>query len=112
MSASSHGVIRVGVGGWTYEPWRGAFYPPGLPQKQELAHAARALTTIEINGTYYGSQKPESFARWRDNAAGLRLRGEGAALCHEPPRAGGGGRVNRAVFWQRRDGAQGQARTR
>jgi uncharacterized protein YecE (DUF72 family) len=58
--------IRIGVGGWTYEPWRGTFYPEGLPQKQELAFASRKLTSIEINGTYYGSQKPETFAKWHD----------------------------------------------
>jgi uncharacterized protein YecE (DUF72 family) len=58
--------IRVGVGGWTYEPWRGAFYPDGLAQKRELEYASRKLTSIEINGTYYGSQKPESFAKWHD----------------------------------------------
>jgi uncharacterized protein YecE (DUF72 family) len=57
--------IRVGVGGWTFEPWRGAFYPQGLSQKRELEYAASKLTSIEINGTYYGSQKPESFAKWR-----------------------------------------------
>jgi uncharacterized protein YecE (DUF72 family) len=56
--------IRVGVGGWTYEPWRGTFYPEGLAQKRELEYASRKLTSIEINGTYYGSQKPESFAKW------------------------------------------------
>jgi uncharacterized protein YecE (DUF72 family) len=60
------GTIRVGVGGWTYEPWRGVFYPEGLTQKRELEHASRHLTSIEINGTYYGAQKPESFARWHD----------------------------------------------
>lgn len=59
------GSIRVGIGGWVFEPWRGTFYPEGLPQKRELEHAAAHLGTIEINGTYYGSQKPESFARWR-----------------------------------------------
>ncbi|MBO0712519.1 MAG: DUF72 domain-containing protein [Acetobacteraceae bacterium] len=59
-------MIRVGIGGWTYEPWRGTFYPKGLPQRSELEYASRQLTSIEINGTYYGSQKPESFARWRD----------------------------------------------
>jgi uncharacterized protein YecE (DUF72 family) len=59
------GTIRVGIGGWMFEPWRGTFYPEGLPQKRELEHAAAHLGTIEINGTYYGSQKPESFARWR-----------------------------------------------
>lgn len=56
--------IRIGVGGWTFEPWRGVFYPDGLTQKRELEYAASKLTAIEINGTYYGSQKPESFAKW------------------------------------------------
>jgi uncharacterized protein YecE (DUF72 family) len=66
MAAQAKSTIRVGVGGWTFEPWRGVFYPDGLPQKRELIHASRKLTTIEVNGTYYGSQKPESFARWHD----------------------------------------------
>jgi len=61
------GAIRIGIGGWTYEPWRGAFYPDNLPQKRELEYASRQLTSIEINGTYYGSQKPASFAKWRDD---------------------------------------------
>jgi len=60
------GHIRVGVGGWTYEPWRGVFYPESLVQKRELEYAASKLTSIEINGTFYGSQKPASFAKWRD----------------------------------------------
>ncbi len=58
--------IRIGIGGWTYEPWRGPFYPAGLTQKRELEYASRKLTSIEINGTFYGAQKPESFAKWRD----------------------------------------------
>ncbi len=58
--------IRVGIGGWTFEPWRGTFYPPSLPQKRELEYASRRLTSIEINGTYYGTQKRDSFIRWRD----------------------------------------------
>jgi uncharacterized protein YecE (DUF72 family) len=58
--------IRIGVGGWTYEPWRGTFYPEDLPQKRELEHASRHLTSIEINGTYYGSQKPATYAKWHD----------------------------------------------
>jgi uncharacterized protein YecE (DUF72 family) len=58
--------IRIGIGGWTYEPWRGGFYPDDLTQKRELEFASRKLTSIEVNGTYYGSQKPESFARWHD----------------------------------------------
>jgi len=60
------GAIRVGVGGWTYEPWRGLFYPPGLPAKKELEYAGSRLTAIEINGTFYRTQGPRSFAKWRD----------------------------------------------
>lgn len=60
------GRIRVGVGGWTYEPWRGVFFPEGLAQKRELEYASRALDTLEINGTYYGSQKPATFRKWHD----------------------------------------------
>ena len=56
--------IRVGVGGWTFEPWRGVFYPDGLPQKRELEFAAQHLTAIEINATFYGRQKPESYRNW------------------------------------------------
>jgi uncharacterized protein YecE (DUF72 family) len=59
------GTVRIGISGWTYAPWRGRFYPKGLPQKQELAHAGRIFNTIEINGTFY-SQRPESFARWAE----------------------------------------------
>ena len=58
--------IYVGIGGWVFEEWRDNFYPKGLSQKRELEYASRQLTSIEINGTYYGSQKPESFARWHD----------------------------------------------
>jgi len=67
MPADKTARIRVGIGGWTSEPWRGVFYPANLVQKRELEYASARLTTIEINGTYYGSQKPESFARWRDD---------------------------------------------
>jgi len=57
--------IHVGVGGWTYEPWRDNFFPKGLPQNQELAYASRQLTAIEVNGTYYSTFKPATFAKWR-----------------------------------------------
>jgi uncharacterized protein YecE (DUF72 family) len=61
------GSIHVGIGGWTYEPWRGGrFYPVGLPQAKELEYAGQQLTGIEINGTYYSLQKPATFAKWRD----------------------------------------------
>jgi len=60
------GAIRVGIGGWVFAPWRGTFYPEGLTQARELSYASRHVTSIEINGTFYGSQKPASFRRWRD----------------------------------------------
>lgn len=56
--------IRVGVGGWTFAPWRDNFYPKGLVQRRELEYASRKLTAIEINGTYYGTQKPATYAKW------------------------------------------------
>jgi uncharacterized protein YecE (DUF72 family) len=59
-------MIRVGIGGWVFAPWRGEFYPKGLPQARELEHASRHLTSIEINGTFYRTQKPESFRKWAD----------------------------------------------
>ena len=66
MTTTAAGKIRIGIGGWTYEPWRGAFYPDKLPHRRELEYASRQLTSIEINGTFYGLQKPETFAKWRD----------------------------------------------
>ena len=59
-------MIRVGIGGWTYEPWRGTFYPAGLRQAEELHYASRRLTSIEINGTFYRTQTPASFRKWRE----------------------------------------------
>ena len=64
----SNGMIRAGIGGWTYEPWRGVFFPEGLAQKRELEFASRAVTAIEVNGTYYSSQKPATFAGWAKTA--------------------------------------------
>ena len=63
---AGHGRVRIGISGWTYKPWRGAFYPEGLPQKRELTYAAETFSSIEINGTFYGLQRPESFAAWYD----------------------------------------------
>ena len=60
------GLIRIGIGGWTFEPWRGVFYPAGLAHRRELEFASRAVTSIEINGTYYSSFKPDSWRKWRD----------------------------------------------
>ena len=58
--------IRAGVGGWTFEPWRSNFFPPGLPHSRELEYASRQLSAIEVNGTYYGTLKPASFKKWHD----------------------------------------------
>lgn len=60
------GTIRAGIGGWTYEPWRGVFYPDGLVQKRELEYASAHLTSIEINGTYYSGFKIDTWMKWRD----------------------------------------------
>jgi uncharacterized protein YecE (DUF72 family) len=59
------GEVRVGISGWTYPPWRGIFYPPGLPHRLELEHASSLLSTIEINGSFYALQRPESYQDWR-----------------------------------------------
>jgi len=63
---SDSGRIRVGVGGWTYEPWRNNFFPAGLAHSRELGYASRHLTAIEVNGTYYSTFRPATFAKWRD----------------------------------------------
>jgi uncharacterized protein YecE (DUF72 family) len=58
------GIIYAGIGGWTYEPWRGVFYPKGLPHAQELRYAGERLTSIEVNGTFYSTQKPATYRKW------------------------------------------------
>ena len=63
---SGAGIVRTGISGWTYAPWRGNFYPSGLSQADELSYASRQVDTIEINGTFYALQRPDSFARWHD----------------------------------------------
>ncbi len=68
------------MGGWTYAPWRGSFYPAGLAQKLELEYASRRLNSIEINGTYYGAQKPATFAKWHDETP------PGFVFCVKAPR--------------------------
>ena len=74
----SEGIVRVGVGGWTFPPWRGVFYPQGLPQSKELEFASRTLTAIEINATFYGRQKPSSWENWEKVAPdGFQYRNAG-----------------------------------
>lgn len=58
------GFPRIGISGWTYPPWRGVLYPKGLPQRRELHYASRSVNSIEINGSFYSLQKPESFREW------------------------------------------------
>jgi uncharacterized protein YecE (DUF72 family) len=60
------GTVRIGISGWTYPPWRGVFYPKGVPRKRELEYAATQFDTLEINGTFYGMQRPDAFADWAD----------------------------------------------
>ena len=59
-------MIKVGIGGWTYEPWRGLFFPEKLPKTKELYHASRHVTSIEVNGTFYSTFTPTTFKRWAD----------------------------------------------
>lgn len=76
------GTIRVGIGGWTYAPWRGPFYPDKWPHKRELEYASRHVTAIEINGTFYSTFKPASFAGWRDTAPdGFVFTVKGSRFC-------------------------------
>jgi uncharacterized protein YecE (DUF72 family) len=78
----SEGTIRIGVGGWTYPPWRGVFYPDKLPQAKELEYASRALTAIEINATFYGRQKPKSWESWENVAPhGFQFAVKGSRYC-------------------------------
>lgn len=61
------GTIRVGISGWRYVPWRGTFYPTGLPHRLELRYAAERLDTVEINGSFYSLQRPQSYWRWYED---------------------------------------------
>jgi uncharacterized protein YecE (DUF72 family) len=67
MASRKAGKVYVGVGGWNFAPWRGTFYPEDLTQARELHYASRELTSIEINSTFYGLQKPATFRKWRDD---------------------------------------------
>ena len=78
----AEGQIRIGIGGWTYPPWRGGFYPDKLPQSKELEYASRAMTAIEINATFYGRQKPKSWETWEKVAPdGFHFAVKGSRYC-------------------------------
>jgi len=93
------GAVRIGVGGWAFEPWRGIFYPPGLAQKRELEFASRALTSIEINATYYSSFKPDSWRKWRDETpAGFVFAVKASRFCtNRKVLAGAGESIERFI---------------
>jgi len=79
--------IRVGIGGWTYPPWRGAFYPDGLAQARELEYAARQFGAIEINATFYGRQSPQSWANWAKAVPdGFQFAIKGSRFCVTRPK--------------------------
>lgn len=85
-------AIRVGIGGWDFEEWRGTFYPPGLPKTKQLEYAASRLTAIEINATYYKLQKPELFARWAEAVPdGFKFTIKGSRYCSNRRVLGEGG---------------------
>jgi len=78
----SEAQIRVGIGGWTYPPWRGVFYPDKLPQSKELEYASRQLGAIEINATFYSRQSRKSWEKWRDTAPeGFQFAIKGSRFC-------------------------------
>lgn len=66
LSRPKQASVRVGIGGWDFDPWRKTFYPPEVPKKAQLAYASRQVSAIEVNATYYRTQSAASFARWRD----------------------------------------------
>ncbi|HMI40391.1 MAG TPA: DUF72 domain-containing protein, partial [Sphingomicrobium sp.] len=79
--------IRVGIGGWTYPPWRGVFYPPGLPQSREQGYAMAHLGAIEINATFYGRQSPKSWVAWGKAAPeGFQFAVKGSRYCVTRPK--------------------------
>jgi uncharacterized protein YecE (DUF72 family) len=81
------GKVRIGIGGWTYPPWRGVFYPDKLPQTKELEYASRALTAIEINATFYGRQSPKSWQKWAETAPdGFQFAVKGSRYCVMKPK--------------------------
>ena len=88
----SKALVRVGVGGWDYEPWRETFYPPKLPRSRRLEHMAARLTAVEINATYYKLQKPELFEAWAKAVPdGFRFALKGSRFCSNRKKLGEAG---------------------
>jgi uncharacterized protein YecE (DUF72 family) len=97
----ARGRIRIGIGGWTYPPWRGVFYPPGLPQKSELEFASNRLGAIEINATFYGRQSPKSWEKWAETVPdGFQFAIKGSRFCVTRPRLADAGEGVATYFAQ------------
>jgi uncharacterized protein YecE (DUF72 family) len=97
----NEGKIRIGIGGWTYAPWRGVFYPDKLPQTKELEYASRVLTAIEINATFYGRQSPKSWASWAEIAPdGFEFAIKGSRYCVTRPKLADAGEGVETYFAQ------------
>ena len=95
------GNIRVGIGGWTYPPWRGTFYPLKLAQSKELAFAAQTFGAIEINGTFYGRQSPKSWAAWAEAVPdGFQFAIKASRYCVTRPRMADAGEGYRQFLAQ------------
>jgi len=85
-------IVRIGIGGWTYPPWRETFYPADLPQKRELEYASRQLGVIEINATFYGRQSPKSWAAWGETVPDdFQFAIKASRYCVTRPRLGDAG---------------------
>jgi len=94
-------TARIGIGGWTYEPWRGSFYPPGLPRSKELEYASRQFGAIEINSTFYGRQSPKSWDSWAKAAPdGFQFAVKGSRYCVTRPRLADAGEGLEVYFAQ------------
>ncbi len=97
----ARGRIRIGIGGWTYPPWRGTFYPPDLPQRRELEYASRQFGAIEINATFYGRQSPKSWKAWGDEAPdGFQFAVKGSRFCVTRPKLADAAEGVRTYFAQ------------
>jgi uncharacterized protein YecE (DUF72 family) len=95
------GRIRIGVGGWDFDPWRESYYPPKLPKAKQLGHMAERLTAIEINATYYKLQRPESFERWAKAVpAGFKFAVKGSRFCSNRKLLGEAGEAIERFFGQ------------
>ena len=97
----TEGKIRVGIGGWTFPPWRGSFYPDKLPQRQELEFAASAFGAIEINATFYGRQSPKSWENWAGQVPdGFQFAIKGSRYCVTRPKLADAGEGLSVFFAQ------------